>query len=190
MSEGLADKLTRWVARSFTFVWVSFLLVGVVGIPLAVFFHKHYLPSPRQSAIEIFFEKEDGRENRQIAYILEHGLDPNEIALTHDGYRPIHAAAKSNKAGAIEQLVNAGADVNLPTYDVGSGSALALDIACHFSAEEAVVVLIRSGAVRNRNHLWNWEGQPASDLCRDPDMEWPEGLPRQVTLKLTDRLDD
>jgi ankyrin repeat protein len=73
---------------------------------------------------------------------------------------PIHAAAFGGNAGAIEVLINAGANPNL----VSEGGFTALHSAAQNGDEASVAVLLKSGADKS---LRTDEGKTAADYARD-----------------------
>ncbi|QDH70762.1 ankyrin repeat domain-containing protein [Marilutibacter alkalisoli] len=101
----------------------------------------------------------------KVAFLLRHGADPNEIVLRD--HAAIHAAAHWGSVTAMEQLISAGADVNLPTTSEVNPET-PLDLACRFGPE-TVDLLVRHGATRLGSYKHTYEGAQAHPACSDDE---------------------
>ena len=68
-----------------------------------------------------------------ITLLLEHGANPNS---TSNGESVLHVATKYGCLACVKALVEAGADVNAPTYDNHSSSRTPLHIAIRYGYPE------------------------------------------------------
>lgn len=145
-------------------------VVASVLTGLAVFFLIEpigYLISPNHSLYTESGWKSSSADRRaRISFLLWYGADPN--AYVERGYTSLHTAIHWESVESTEQLLDAGADVNLPTESSGE-AVLPLDIACAFSGDnfEVIQLVSKRGGKRMRSHPSNWQGRPNPPECFD-----------------------
>ena len=79
-----------------------------------------------------------------ITLLLEHGANPNS---TSNGESVLHAAVNYGCLACVKALVEAGADVNAPTYDTHSSSRTPIHIAIRYGFTEVADYLMAHGVV-------------------------------------------
>lgn len=79
-----------------------------------------------------------------MTLLLAHGANPNS---TFQGESVLHVAAKFGCLGCVKVLVEAGADVNAPTYDTHSSSRTPIHIAIRYGYAEIADYLMAHGVV-------------------------------------------
>ena len=107
--------------------------------------------------------------SRQISLLLWLGANPDEYSDRHRGKAPIHEAVTWGRIKPVRQLIDAGADLNLP-YVEGGETILLLDLACryrHAEADELVEYLISVGAKRLVDTPTDFDGRPNPSGCFD-----------------------
>ena len=145
------------------------VVVGVLT-GLAVFFLVEpigYLTSPNRALFtESGWKSFSSDRSARISFLLWYGADPN--AYVQRGYTSLHSAIHWESLESTVQLLDAGADVNMPTESIGE-AVLPLDIACTFSNDNFKVIRLVSthGGKRIRSHPTNWQGKPNPPECFD-----------------------
>ena len=79
-----------------------------------------------------------------MTLLLEHGANPNS---TFDGESVLHVAAKYGCLACVKVLVEAGADVNAPTYDSHASTRTPIHIAIRYGYPEVADYLMAHGVV-------------------------------------------
>ena len=124
-----------------------------------------YVVSPDRSLYDeagwLSFSRE---RSSRIGFLLWYGADPN--AYVQRGETALHAAVSWGALVSVQQLLDAGADVNKPTAD---DSRLALDIACRDWEEDTRMIrlLVAHGARRKQSYPQSSAGQRSPVECVD-----------------------
>lgn len=79
-----------------------------------------------------------------ITLLLEHGANPDS---TSNGESALHVAVMYGCLACVKALVEAGADVNAPTYDTHSSSRTPIHIAIRYGFSEVANYLMAHGVV-------------------------------------------
>ncbi|HEX7108631.1 MAG TPA: ankyrin repeat domain-containing protein [Aestuariivirga sp.] len=79
-----------------------------------------------------------------MTLLLEHGANPNS---TFDGESVLHVAVKYGCLACVKLLVEAGADVNAPTYDSHASRRTPIHIAIRYGYPEVADYLMAHGVV-------------------------------------------
>jgi cytochrome c len=79
-----------------------------------------------------------------MTLLLAHGANPNSA---FNGESVLHVAVKNGCLACVKLLVEAGADVNAPTYDTHSSSRTPLHIAIRYGYSEVADYLMAHGVV-------------------------------------------
>lgn len=136
------------------------IVAGYVLLPLATYF-----VSPNRALFEeAGWLSYSGDRSSRIGFLLWYGADPN--TYVQRGYTALHTAVHWESLESVEQLINAGAEVNMPT---ANGSRLPLDIACGFWEDDTnlIQLLIANGAERKQSHTRNFDGEANPSECFD-----------------------
>jgi len=161
MTESVTEKpksrSTRTIVMSVLAGVAIFFLLDPIG----------YLISPnRHLYLESGWKSYSEDRSARIRFLLWYGANPN--AYVERGYSSLHTAAHWESLKSVRQLLDAGADVNLPT-DSGGTAVLPLDIACTFSQDNFDVIQLISdrGGKRFYSHPTNLKGETNPVGCFD-----------------------
>lgn len=96
--------------------------------------------------------------------MVRNGADP-EFMDDRDGWASIHYAARWGDLKIVMALLNAGADVNLRTFD----KETALHKACRWDQRDVAILLLHRGALA---HYKNGDGNKASDMTTNTELSY------------------